>query len=235
MLIDVIILASGAAIAAILGAMLGCVEKLKENWLKCETRYGILAFGGGALLAAVSLVLVPKGMHSQPACLAISSFAVGAVWFMFVDRFFTRRGSPVSQFMAMMLDFVPEAIVLGAIITSNYREAVFLAAIIAAQNFPEGFNAYREITQKSTGILRGKAMLLIIAGALSGIVWALVGFFLCRPDSMPLGLLMTFCAGGIFYLVFRNIAPQARVENNWYPSLGAVLGFMFGMAGHAMI
>lgn len=235
MLIDVIILSSIAGLAAVLGAMLGCVENLKKNWLQCESRCGILAFGGGALLAAVSLVLIPKGMQSQPAWLAIGSFAIGAVCFMLVDQFFTKRGSPVSQFMAMMLDFVPEAVVLGAIITSNYREAVFLAAIIAAQNFPEGFNAYREITHKSKGVLPGKAMLLITVGALSGIAFALVGFFLCQPDGMPLGLLMTFCAGGIFYLVFREIAPQSRMENNWYPSLGAVLGFMFGMVGHAMI
>lgn len=44
-----------------------------------------------------------------------------------------------------------------------------------------------------------------------------------------------FCAGGIFYLVFRDIAPEARVEKQWSPSLGAVFGFLLGIIGHGSI
>lgn len=234
MLTDVLLLSGLGAMAAMLGAMLGCIERLHPGWVESERRHFIIAFGGGALLAAVSLVLVPRGMAIQPAWLGIAAFAAGGAWFLLVDRYFTCKGSPLSQFMAMMLDFVPEAIVVGALITNHYNEALFMAVIIAAQNFPEGFTAYRQITRSDNGLLRGRAMVLIAAGALSGLGWGLVGLFLFEADSALLGTIMTFCAGGIFYLVFRDIAPQARLENHWYTSFGAVLGFLVGLSGHEL-
>lgn len=47
--------------------------------------------------------------------------------------------------MAMMLDFLPEALALGAVFESDHRLCVLLALFIAAQNVPEGFNSFREI------------------------------------------------------------------------------------------
>jgi len=236
MLIDVLILTSIAGFSAILGAALGSAEGILGKWLKMEIRHGIIAFGGGALLAAVSLVLIPKGMALQPGWMAVGSFAVGAAWFMLVDQYFARRGSPVSQFMAMMLDFVPEAVVVGALITNHYAEAVFMTVIIAAQNFPEAFTAYREMHEsKDNGVLKHHSMAVIAFGSLSGLLWGLIGLKLFEADSVLLGTMMTFCAGGIFYLVFRDVAPQARLENHWYPSFGAVIGFLVGMTGHEIV
>ena len=42
---------------------------------------------------------------------------------------------------------------------------------------------------------------------------------------------MLFAAGGILYLVFQDIAPQAKLAAHWGPPLGAVLGFALGLAG----
>ncbi|MEZ5332802.1 MAG: hypothetical protein R2991_12290 [Thermoanaerobaculia bacterium] len=39
---------------------------------------------------------------------------------------------------------------------------------------------------------------------------------------------MLFAAAGILYLVFQDIAPQAR-RAPLAPALGAVLGFLFGL------
>lgn len=35
--------------------------------------------------------------------------------------------------------------------------------------------------------------------------------------------------GGILYLVFQDIAPQAKLSRHWGPPLGAVLGFALGL------
>lgn len=236
MLIELFILLLAAAMAAILGGALGLIERLHPQWMKAELRHGIIAFGGGALLSAVALVLVPNGMSLQPAWTALASFACGAVLFMACDRYFAAKGTPLSQLLAMLLDFVPEAIVVGAVITKNYNEALFLTVVIAAQNFPEAFNAYCEITgRKSGGMIRRHALTVISVAALSGVFWGLLGYFAFDADSALLGALMTFCAGGIVYLVFRDVAPQAKLERHWYPSLGAVAGFMVGMTGHALV
>lgn len=235
MLIDVIVLSFLAGLAAFSGSVLGWFENIKKDWLTCESRHAIMAFGGGALFAAVALVLVPKGMEGVPLYLSAIAFLGGAVLFLFIDACFRAGKSPLSQFMAMMLDFVPESLVLGAVITSNYNEAVFLAALIAAQNMPEGFNAYREMTGGKNIISRNKALMLIGAGSASGVLWGVIGYTIFSPDDLLLKLLMMFCAGGIFALVFRDIAPESYVRTKWGPSLGAAFGFLLGIIGHGLI
>ena len=41
--------------------------------------------------------------------------------------------------------------------------------------------------------------------------------------------LLLFAAGGILYVVFQDIATQAKLKKHWLPSLGAVLGFALGL------
>jgi hypothetical protein len=47
-------------------AALNDVEHIRPQWLENELRHGVIAFGAGALLAAVALVLVPEGLASLP-------------------------------------------------------------------------------------------------------------------------------------------------------------------------
>ncbi|MEX2578222.1 MAG: hypothetical protein WD342_04125 [Verrucomicrobiales bacterium] len=57
-------LVAGAAIPA--GGWLARRENIHPNWLEKEFRHFVIAFGGGALLAAVTFVLVPKGTEDLP-------------------------------------------------------------------------------------------------------------------------------------------------------------------------
>ena len=223
-----------AGLAAFLGSVIAAIDHAKMHAIHDDVVAGIMAFGGGALLAAVGLVLVPDGMEIQPLWLATVSFLFGGLVFLWIDRMLSRRGSPVTQLLALMLDFVPEAVVLGAVISSNFKQAVFLCVIIAAQNLPEGFNAYREMRHSQAKLLRQHVLGLMAIAALVGPVAAVGGLLLFRPDSTVLGTLMTFCAGGIVYLVFRDIAPDAKSENSWYASLGAVVGFTVGLIGSGL-
>lgn len=42
---------------------------------------------------------------------------------------------------------------------------------------------------------------------------------------------MLTASGGILYILFEDIAPQVPIERRWLPPLGAVAGFMLGLAG----
>ena len=134
-----------AGLAMPLGGALASAEKIRPLWLEREFRHSILAFGGGALLAAVMLVLVPQGMaHLQPASAAFF-LILGGLIFMGLDWALYNHGTPASQFLSMLADFVPESIALGAVCAVGGEHVVLLAALIALQNVPEGFNAYREL------------------------------------------------------------------------------------------
>lgn len=216
------------------GALLGWWSEKKPNLISCEFEHGILAFGGGALISAVGLVLVPEGLDIQPVGLAAVTFLLGGIIFLFLDRWLHKKDTPLSQLTALLLDFIPEVIVLGASIAMDMKMAIFLAVIIAAQNLPEGFSAFREIIKSREGFLEKHVLTFMGILILLGPAAALFGFYICEKDDLTLGMLMTFCAGGILYLVFRDIAPSANVKDSWYPSFGAVMGFGVGLIGFGL-
>ena len=228
------LLALMASITIPLGALLACIKQLQPSWLEEELRHAVIAFGAGILLAAIALVLVPKGMEHLSLTWMIVYFTLGGISFFLIDKEFTKKVGPVSQLMAMSLDFVPEAMALGAMITYDRGTALLLCLLIAFQNLPESFNAFREIrgsvhiTHKK--LVGGFALLMLL-----GPVSALLGlYFLTGADAWLAGI-MSFSSGGILYLIFQDIAPQVPLEKHWAPPLGAVGGFLVGIVGHMLL
>lgn len=222
-----------AGIAMPIGAALASIERIHPSWLETEFRHSIIAFGGGALLAAVALVLVPEGIHNLPLLLIVACFATGGITFMVLDMLLAANHTPASQLVAMLSDFVPEALALGATLTMSKNTGLLLAGIIALQNVPEGFNAYREL--KSSTHYRGPQIVGAFAiMAFLGPVAGLTGYFLLSEYSQIVSCIMLFAAGGILYLIFQDIAPQAKLEKHWAPPLCAVVGFLLGVTGKVL-
>lgn len=219
---------AGAAIPV--GGWLAHIERLGPAWLETEFRHGVLAFGGGILVSAVSLVLVPEGSRHLGILPAVAALAFGGIAFMALDRWLAARGNAAPQLIAMLADFLPEAIALGAMYSASPETASLLALLIAGQNLPEGFNAWRELAAAGRGRPGPLTWLLVLVplGPLSG----LGGYFLLSGFPAITGCIMLAAAGGILYITFQDIAPQARLERHWGPPLGAVLGFLVGLAGH---
>ena len=139
-----------------------------------------------------------------------------------------------AQLIAMLLDFVPESMAMGAMLATGKAAGFLLAVLIALQNFPEGFNAYREL--RAAGRHQSWVVLAFFCGlALLGPLAALAGHLWLRDVPWLLGFIMLFAAGGILYLTFQDIAPQARLDRHWAPPLGAVAGFMLGLLGAALV
>ncbi len=231
----VVLLTAAAGMAIPLGATVASVERVRPRWLEQELRHGVLAFGGGALLAAVSLVLVPHGVEALPIWASVAAMLGGGLAFLWLDLAVARLGGSASNLIAAMADFIPEAVALGAVCARGAGPtALVLALLIGLQNLPEGFNAYREITARGTAGRRrviGSFWLLSLLGPIAGSV----GLLWLADYHATVAVLMLAASGGILYLMFEDIAPQARLERRWAPPLGAVLGFASGLAGHLLI
>lgn len=232
-ILGLVLVALLAGLAMPAGAILASVKSLLPEWLSEEFRHGVLALGAGALVSAVALVLVPEGLKDLtivPACLC---FVGGALAFMALDIYLAANKTPASQLAAMLSDFIPESIALGT--TAALGGGTFLLGmLIAVQNFPEGFNAYREL--KASGRLhRKRIILLFVAAALLGPTLSLVGFYWLSGYPVIMAGIMLSAAGGILYSVFQDIAPQIRMENHWLPPLGGILGFMIGIIGLKLV
>jgi ZIP family zinc transporter len=145
-MIEIILYTALAGACISLGGLLARIEHFRPRWLELEFRHFVIAFGGGILLAAVSLVLVPEGLRHVPSIyLGVGFFLLGGVSFFLLESALGHRRLERPQVSAMLLDYVPETLALGGMFAAGLGSAPLLALLIGLQNIPEGFNAYREL------------------------------------------------------------------------------------------
>ena len=206
---------------------------IKESPVKYEITHTLMSFGAGIILSAVALVLIPKGMEELELFPMVSSFLVGAILFMLLDRYLSKKGGRTATLLAMMMDFVPESIALGAVFAIDLKSAIFLAVLIGLQNLPEAFNSYRELIL--SGFTTKKTLIIFFLLSFFGIIGALTGHFLLSDHQDLTAHLMTFASGGILYLLIQDIIPEGKLEKNYLTSLGATLGFLVGVIGDKLV
>ena len=211
------------------------IERIRPEWLENELRHSIIAFGGGVLISAVALVLVPEGGRLIPSAVGASLVLVcGGFVFFVVERFLGLRRRESPQFIAMLLDYLPESLALGGMFAIGAASAPVLALLIGLQNLPEGFNAYRELNSLPH-INPKKTLMLMCALIPLGPLVGTLGWVYGANHTIFLGGIMLFASGGILYLLFQDVAPQSHLDRHWAPALGAVLGFGVGMLGQLAI
>lgn len=64
-LLQIVLLTTAAGICIPIGGVLASFEHVHSQWLEKELRHFIIAFGGGILLGAVAIVLVPEGIEKM--------------------------------------------------------------------------------------------------------------------------------------------------------------------------
>ena len=233
-LYHVVLLTLLAGIAMSIGAIIARFEHLQSDWLEQELRHSVVAFGAGTLLSAVALVLVPDAIKELSMTSTSIYFILGGFAFMLLDILLQKINTPASQLAAMLTDFIPESIALGAAFAYDSRSGLLLALLIALQNLPEGFNAYREM-QQGKQISANKIIMLFCLMALLGPISGLTGYLWLAQSPDVIAALMMFAAGGILYSIFQDIAPQVPLKKHWAPPMGALLGFLMGVLGSMIL
>jgi len=228
-ILTIIVLTAAAGSCIPIGGIVAKVENFRPEWLNRELRHSLIAFGGGVLLGAVTVVLVPVGVSSmQGSLLAIPITLIGGLCFFAIERFLGLQRRETPQLMGMVLDYIPESIALGGMVALSSPVAPLLALLIGLQNLPEGFNAYRELIHIEKTDSR-KTLMVMIFLVFLGPVAGLLGYFFLSDHKALLGAIMLFSSGGILYLIFQDIAPQSHLKKHWAPPLGAVLGFCLAL------
>lgn len=232
-MIQLVLLSGFAGLMIPLGGWIAAHENIQRDWLRQEIRHSVIAFGGGALLSAVMLVLIPEGKENQSVTVVITLVLAGAVLMALIDARLDRTGSSKAQSIAMLADFLPETLALGAVLALGGDSAILLALMIGLQNLPEGFNAYREQAEHEGD----KAIVLrrFLGLAMLGPVAASFGYFVLFAVPVATSGIMLLAAGAILYLTFQDIAPQARLQKHYAPPLGAIAGFLLGLYGSMVI
>ena len=231
MLLKLIIFSGFAGVTVFMGGLLANYfnHHVKDSPVKYEITHTMMSFGAGIILAAVALVLIPYGMDHLTVLPMTLSFVLGALLFMFLDHYLEQKGGKTATLLAMLMDFVPESIALGAVFAVDIQMATLLAIIIGLQNLPEAFNSFRDLVL--SGFTIKKTLVIFFFLSFFGIVGALLGFYFLTDSTTLTALLMTFASGGILYLLIQDIIPASKLEKQYLVSLGAIAGFLVGVVG----
>ncbi len=205
---------------------------LTDSPIKYETTHTLMSFGAGIMLSAVALVLIPKGMEELNLTEIVFSFLLGSILFMILDQYLAKKGGKNAALMAMLMDFIPESIALGALFASEKGTAALLAVFIGLQNLPEAFNSFRDLIQN--GFSTKKTLMIFFGLSFVGVAGALSGHLFLADSPRLTAHLMTFASGGILYLLVQDIIPESKLHKNYLTSIGASLGFLVGIIGEKM-
>lgn len=200
-----------------------------------------IAFGGGALIAAVAYELVLEGFHAS-ARWATLGFAGGALAFYLGDLLIDRRGGHDRKSMegvtnlseaasaivlGTVLDGIPESFVIGA--SLRIDEAVPVAVVVGVflSNLPESLSATTGLRQ---GGWNGRRLLgMWSAVVAASIVAAAVGWWLLGSMGGGGGAFaLGFAAGALLVMLSDTLFPEAFELGGREAGLLSALGFALG-------
>ena len=235
MILKLLLFSGLAGITVFIGGLLAKSfdHHIKETPVKYQIIHTLMSFGAGIILSAIALVLIPKGMEELEVIPMALSFAAGVAVFVTIDMYLAKKGGKNATLLAMMMDFIPESIALGATFAIEPKVAMLLAVFIGLQNLPEAFNSYRDLV--SSGFTPRKTLAIFFALSFCGMVGASSGHFFLSDSPQITAHLMTFASGGILYLLINDIIPESKLDKNYLTSLGATVGFLIGIIGEKLI
>lgn len=230
--LKIIVYSSVAGLPIIIGGLLSAFIQSRKSKLKSEINHWLIAFGGGALLSAITFALIPHGLKFLSVSELSLWFLAGTFSFLTIDLIISRVGRSLAQVISMMMDFLPEALALGASFAYDHNFGLLLAIFIGLQNFPEGYNSYLEL---SSILSKSKTLKLMLMLSFTGIIAALLGEYFLSSHVKTVAVIMLYAGGGILYLIFQDIAPLSKRKNDWIPATGASIGFLIGMIGEKFL
>jgi zinc transporter, ZIP family len=199
-----------------------------------------MAFGSGALIAAVAYELVLDAVETSTS-LAAMGFAVGALAFYAGSWAIDRRGrhrmgmtgdsslagSASAIVLGTVLDGIPESFVLGASILQDGAVPVAVVVGVFAANVPEALSGTVGLLESGWTRARVFAMWSLVVGV--SVLAALGGWLLL--DVMPSGggaFAASFAAGALLVMLADTLIPEAFELGGREAGLVTALGFAVG-------
>jgi ZIP family zinc transporter len=214
------------AVPLLLGAAIGLRWTLPKSVLA-----GLMAFGAGTLVAAVSEELFGPAFDSMTPALASGALLAGAAVYVVASHLIdTRLGASAvgwALLLGAVLDGVPENIALG--VSMDQGGLVLLVAIVVG-NTPEaiGSGAY---LRTEMGMARRRGMLLWAAtGAV--LVLATVGADAAAGSVGPASIAaaQAFAGGATIAVLADTLMPEAYKQGGWWVGLATAFGFLVAFA-----
>jgi ZIP family zinc transporter len=214
----------------------------------------LTAFGGGILLAAVALELVPEADREAGVGLTVFGLIAGTLVYVAADAWLTRdesmeamrrsgHAAAAGQPMAMpssdaeaargesiaaglFVDGVPESIALGLTIAEGEIGVALLVGILVG-NMVEAYGAAQPIVSGGRSRRFAVGLLGVIGLSLAGAT-VLGGTVLADASAELVGTAQAIAAGAVLAVISIAIIPHAFSEVSSRVASATVLGFIGG-------
>src|SRR5690606_5252659 len=127
--------------------------------------------------------------------------------------------------IALFLHNIPEGLSTGfSYASENEGLGPMIAIAIGAQNIPEGLILAVFLIQSSVSKLR--AILIVTITGLVEVVSAIVGYFTAAYISWLIGFGLSFAAGAMLFIVYKELIPETHGHGYERP---ATYSFIIGL------
>jgi zinc transporter, ZIP family len=214
----------------------------------------VTAFGGGVLLAAVALELVPDADKRAGLWLTAAGLLAGTLIYVGADAWLSRnkqvkamrrfghaaaagrememsagagevaRGQAIAA--GLVVDGVPESIALGLTVAEGKVGLALLAGILVG-NTVEAYGAAQPIIAGGRS-KRFALGLLAVIGAVLAVATVLGGVLLSEASEVFIGEAEAIAAGAVLAVISISIVPYAFSEVSSLVATATVLGFVGG-------
>ena len=199
----------------------------------------IMAFGAGTLISAISYELIYEAVKLAKGT-GFPGFGLfaGAFTFYFSDKLIAKLGAKdhmtieitqqsrliVPMLLAIILDGVPESIVIGLGIFEEGTVSLSMLVAVFISNLPEAIAG--STGMKASGWSRKKIILLWFVIALTCAVATVAGYSLFSTASDHwLAFIQAFAGGAILMMLANSMIPEAYEHGGGLAGVFTVLGF----------
>lgn len=199
----------------------------------------IMAFGAGALISAVSFELTFEAVKDgHGSGYPAFGFFAGALTFFISDYLIGKMGAAkrkslnasheaglvVPMVLAIILDGIPESIVIGLGLFEGGAVSVSMLVAVFISNLPESIAGTSGM--KSGGWGRGKIFFLWLIIAVVCGLSTVAGFTLFEGvDVRWLSFIQAFAGGAILLMLSNTMIPEAYEYGGKFAGICTVLGF----------
>jgi zinc transporter, ZIP family len=228
-----------AGFALVLGAALGYFLTIPQRAVA-----GIMAFGSGVLISALSLELMEDAYKRGGFGSTALGFLAGAIVYTAANWLLSHKGakhrkrgsgqqpseseksgSGMAIALGSLLDGVPESIVIGLSLITGGKVSIVAVCAIFLSNIPEGLSS-------ATGMKKAGRSISYVFGIWGSIaiicgLASLIGFTSFRhfPDEV-IAATTAVAAGAILAMIVDTMLPEAYETTHDFSGIITVMGFL---------